>query len=48
MPSYMGWFSCSDAYECDRQRIKPCTEICKLKHIISKIQRRKNHYDRMD
>ncbi len=48
MLSYMGWFSCTDTYGCYRQRIKPFVEIRKLKHIISKIQRRKNHHDRMD
>ena len=48
MLSYMGWFTCSDTYGCYLQRIKPFVEIKKLKHIISKIQRRKNHHDRMD
>lgn len=48
MLSYMGWFTCSDTYGCYLQRIKPFVEIRKLKHIISKIQRRKNHHDRMD
>lgn len=48
MLSYMGWFSCSDTYGCYQERIKPYVEIRKLKHIISKIQRRMNHHDRMD
>ena len=48
MLSYMGWFSCTDTYDCYKERIKPFVEIRKLKHIISKIQRRKNHHDRMD
>lgn len=48
MLSYMGWFSCTDTYRRYRQRIKPCIEVRKLKHIISKIQRRNNHHDRME
>lgn len=48
MLSYMGWFSCTDTYDCYKERIKPFVEIRKLKHIISKIQRRKNNHDRMD
>ena len=48
MLSYMGWFSCTDTYDCYNERIKPFVEIRNLKHIISKIQRRKNHHDRMD
>ncbi len=48
MLSYMGWFSFTDTYDCYKKRIKPFVEIRKLKHIISKIQRRKNHHDRMD
>lgn len=48
MLSYMGWFSHSDTYDCYKNYIKPCVEIRKLKHIISKIQRRKNYHDRMD
>lgn len=48
MLSYMGWFSCTDTYDCYKERIKPFVEIRNLKHIISKIQRRKNHHDRMD
>lgn len=48
MISYMGWFSCTDTYRCYQQRIKPYIQVRKLKHIISKIQRRKNHHDRME
>lgn len=48
MLSYMGWFSCTDTYDCYKERIKPFVEIRKLKHIISKIQRRRNKNDRMD
>ncbi len=48
MLSYMGWFSCTNTYGCYLQYIKPCVEIRRLKHIISKIQRRKNQHDRME
>lgn len=48
MLSYMGWFTCTNSYECYKAKIKPFVEIRKLKRIISKIQRRKNHHDRMD
>lgn len=47
MLSYMGWFSCSDTYQCYEQRIKPFVNIGRLKKIISKIKRRQNH-ERMD
>lgn len=48
MLSYMGWFSCTDTYSCYEARIKPCVNVRKLRHIISKIQRRINHHDRME
>lgn len=48
MLSYMGWFNCTDTYNCYKERIKPYVSIRKLKHIISKIQRRKNRHDRME
>lgn len=41
--SYMGWFSCSNTYECYCTHIKPYVEIGKLKKIVSKLDRRKNH-----
>lgn len=47
MLSYVGWFTCTDSYQCYSERIKPCVEIRKLKRIISRIQRRKNHHERM-
>lgn len=43
MLSYMGWFSCTDTYECYRENIKPFVKIGKLKKIVSKLDRRQNH-----
>lgn len=43
MLSYMGWFTCTDTYECYEQRIKPYVNIGRLKKIISKLKRRQNH-----
>lgn len=43
MISYIGWFSCSDTYDCYLTRIKPFVSIGNLKRIISKMTRRQNH-----
>lgn len=43
MLSYMGWFTCTDTYECYEEYIKPYVAIKKLKNIISKTKRRENH-----
>lgn len=43
MLSYMGWFTCTDTYECYRQRIKSLVNIGKLKKILSKLRRKQNH-----
>ena len=43
MLSYMGWFTCTDTYECYERRIKPYVNIGRLKKIISKLKRRQNH-----
>lgn len=48
MLSYMGWFSCTNTYQCYLDRIKPFVRIKTLKQIISKIQRRQNNHDRME
>lgn len=48
MLSYMGWFSCTDTYQCYLDRIKPFVKIKAIKQIISKLQRRQNHHDRME
>ena len=43
MLSYMGWFNCTDTYDCYQSRIKPYIHVGRLKKIISKIKRRQNH-----
>ncbi len=43
MLSYIGWFDCTDTYDCYEDRVKPFINVGKLKSIISKIQRRQNH-----
>ncbi len=43
MLSYMGWFSCTDTYECYEQRIKPFVNVGRLKKIISKLKRRQKY-----
>lgn len=48
MLSYMGWFSCSDTYDCYEQRIKPHIHVGRLKKIISKLDRRRNRNERME
>lgn len=48
MLSYIGWFFCTDTYQCYSDRIKPFVKIKNMKRIISKIQRRQNHHDRME
>ena len=43
MLSYMGWFTCTDTYDCYQSRIKPYIHVGRLKKIISKIKRSQNH-----
>ncbi|MBE6003723.1 MAG: RNA-directed DNA polymerase [Lachnospiraceae bacterium] len=43
MISYVGWFNCTDTYNCYLEYIKPCVNIGKIKKIISKVDRRKEH-----
>lgn len=43
MLSYMGWFSCTDTYNCYTKYIKPCVNVGKLKKTISKLDRRDNN-----
>lgn len=48
MLSYMGWFSCTDTYDCYRERIKPFVNIGKLKKIVSKLDRRDDYYEAVE
>lgn len=43
MISYIGWFDCTNTYECYLNHIKPYILVGKLKRIISKLKRRQNH-----
>lgn len=43
MLSYIGWFDCTDTYNCYEERVKPFINVGKLKSIISKLKRRQNH-----
>lgn len=44
MLSYMGWFDCTNAYNCYLQYIKPyIPKLGRLKKIVSKLDRRQNH-----
>ena len=43
MLSYMGWFSCTNSYNCYLEYIRPFINIGKLKKIVSKLDRRKNN-----
>jgi hypothetical protein len=38
--SYMGWFDCTNAYQCYLDHIKPYVNIGKCKQIVSKLDRR--------
>ena len=48
MLSYMGWFDCTNTYDCYLEYIKPLVNIGKLKKIVSKLDRRKNHYEAVE
>ena len=43
MISYLGWFDCTNTYDCYEEYIKPFVNIGRLKKITSKLQRRQNH-----
>jgi retron-type reverse transcriptase len=47
MLSYMGWIKYSDGYTFYLEHIKPSVSIRKLKRLISKMERRKQH-DKVD
>lgn len=48
MLSYMGWFSCTDTYDCYEERIKSHVNVGRLKKIISKLDRREKRNERME
>lgn len=48
MLSYMGWFDCTDTYDCYLKYIKPLVNVGKLKKIISKLDRRQNKNEAVD
>ncbi len=45
MLSYMGWFDCTNTYDCYDVYVKPCVNVGKLKKIVSKSDRRNKHYE---
>jgi hypothetical protein len=48
MLSYMGWFYCTNTYDCYRNNIKPFVDIGRFKKIVSKLDRRENEYEAME
>lgn len=48
MLSYVGWFDCTNTYNCYTEYIKPLVNVGKLKKIVSKLDRRKNHYEAVE
>lgn len=48
MLSYVGWFDCTNAYDCYTKYIKPLVNVGKLKKIVSKLDRRKNYYEAVE
>lgn len=48
MLSYIGWFDCTNTYDCYLKHIKPCVNIGKLKKIVSKLDRRKNQNETVE
>ena len=47
MLSYVGWFDCTNTYDCYTEYIK-LVNVGKLKKIVSKLNRRKNHYEAVE
>lgn len=43
MLSYIGWFDCTNTYDCYLKYIKPLVNVGKLKKIVSKLDRRSNN-----
>lgn len=48
MLSYVGWFDCTDTYDCYTAYVKPLVNVGKLKRIVSKLDRRNNHYEAVE
>lgn len=48
MLSYIGWFDCTDTYDCYTAYVKPLVNVGKLKRIVSKLDRRNNHYEAVE
>lgn len=48
MLSYMGWFDCTNTYDCYLEYIKPHVVIGKLKKIVSKLDRRSRNHETVD
>lgn len=48
MVSKMGWFSCTDSYDCYLANVKPYVDIRKLKRIISKLDKEDRKNARME
>lgn len=48
MLSAMGWFSCTDTYDCYLTHIKPFVSIKRLKRIVSLQDRRNRRHDCME
>lgn len=48
MLSYIGWFDCTNTYNCYREYIKPNVNVGKLKKIVSKLDRRKKRNETVE
>ena len=48
MLSYVGWFDCTNTYDCYTKYVKPLVNIGKLKKIVSKLDRRKNQNETVE
>lgn len=48
MLSYVGWFDCTDTYDCYTTYIRPLVNVGKLKRIVSKSDRRNNHHEAVE
>lgn len=48
MLSYVGWFDCTNTYDCYTKYVKPLVNIGKLKKIVSKLDRRKNRNETVE